>query len=76
MKVALYIEEGWEQIVLTPENDTEKMVLAKLEDSNRTIEIKHGSFYECQGGWQRQGPGNISTMIVLRPRSNTIREEE
>lgn len=76
MKVALYIEEGREQIVLTPENDTEKMVLAKLEDSSRTIEIKHGSFYACQGGWTRHKQSFVgmydnerkddhSTMIVL-----------
>lgn len=78
MKVALYIEEGLEQMVLTPENDTEVMVLAKLEDSSRTIEIKHGSFYECRGGWTRHAPSftdhvygggrqnDKSTMIVLR----------
>lgn len=68
MKVALYIEDGFEQIVLTPESDTEKMVLAKLEDSSRTISITHGSFYECRGGWARYGERakDASTMIVLR----------
>ncbi len=65
MKVALYIEDGLEQIVLTPDSDAEKMVLAKLQDSSRTIEIKHGSFYACRGGWTRQGQNDDSTMIVL-----------
>ena len=76
MKVALYIEEGREQIVLTPENDTEKMVLAKLEDSSRSVEILHGSFFTCQGGWTRYSPSFVepygrerqndhSTMILL-----------
>ena len=31
MKIALYIEDGLEQIVLTPEGDTEKAILGKLE---------------------------------------------
>lgn len=80
MKVALYIEDGLEQIVLTPQNDTETMVLAKLEDSSRSIEIKHGSFYGCRGGWTRYEPAQIepfgrtrsddkSTMIVLRAKA-------
>jgi hypothetical protein len=71
MKVALYIEDGLEQIVLTPENDTERMVLAKLDGSHRSIEIAHGGFYLCQGGWVRHSPyaersSDKSTMIILR----------
>lgn len=84
MKVALYIEDGLEQIVLTPENDTEKMVLQKMQDASRTVEIKHGSFYNCQGGWARYSPAyrdeslgglrdrksDESTMIVLREKAS------
>jgi hypothetical protein len=80
MKIALYIEDGLEQIVLTPETDTEKNILKKLDDGSREISIKHGSFYECQGGWKRHkeafesiyGGGrqnDESTMIVLRSRT-------
>lgn len=78
MKIALYIEDGLEQIVLTPESKVERDILAKLD--NRSIDIKHGSFYECRGGYVRYTPSyrtssmyspserssDESTMIVLR----------
>lgn len=66
MKIALYIEDGLEQIVLTPVGDTEKSILGKLHDGSRALEIRRGSFYECVGGWVRQGQTKDSTMIVLR----------
>ena len=78
MKIALFIEDGLEQIVLTPESDTEKSILAKIHDGSRRLELKRGQFYDCQGGWKRQtdtfpfSPGSTqndrddSTMIVLR----------
>lgn len=69
MKIALYIEDGLEQIVLTPQSDTERAILGKLHDGSRSLEIKRGSFYACVGGWIRQyqqTPTNDSTMIVLR----------
>lgn len=78
MKIALYIEDGLEQIVLTPESDTEKGILGKMHDGSRQMEIKKGEFYQCRGGWVRHGLHTIhtvyshseendeSTMIVLR----------
>ena len=66
MKIALYIEEGFEQIVLTPETETETLILAKLDDETRSISIMSGSFFECRGGWMRNGTEDSSTMIVLR----------
>lgn len=67
MKIALYIEDGLEQIVLTPETPTEKSILEKLDDRRRTLSIKKGSFYGCAGGWVRQQDGgDNSTMLVLR----------
>jgi hypothetical protein len=77
MKIALYIEDGLEQIVLTPESDTEKGILGKLHDGSRNMELKKGSFFRCQGGWMRHGIHEVhslygrsesndeSTMIVL-----------
>lgn len=78
MKIALYIEDGLEQVVLTPESDTEKSILAKIHDGSREISLKRGSFYGCQGGWTRHKTvhrsvydtperDDDSTMIVLRP---------
>jgi hypothetical protein len=76
MKIALYIEDGLEQIVLTPEGDTEKGILGKLHDGSRNLSIRRGEFYACQGGWVRQRSshrigyseaGDLeSTMIVLQ----------
>lgn len=65
MKIALYIEDGLEQIALTPQTDTEKAILGKLHDGSRVLSIKRGSFYQCQGGWVRNGSDDSSTMIVL-----------
>lgn len=79
MKIALYIEDGLEQIVLTPESDTEKAILGKLHDGSRQLSILKGSFFQCKGGWMRHGIHTIhslyghseendeSTMIVMRP---------
>ncbi len=76
MKIALYIEDGLEQLVLTPESSHEKALLGKLGDPSRVMEIKRGSFYETQGGWTRyaisyrspygEDKNDESTMIVLR----------
>jgi hypothetical protein len=80
MKIALYIEDGLEQVVLTPESETEKAILAKIHDGSRDISLKRGTFYGCRGGWTRHrdtysslhgAPENQddSTMIVLKPAS-------
>jgi len=66
MKIALYIEDGFEQIVLTPQTDTEKGLLEKLHSSDIQTNIRRGSFYACQGGFVRQREdGRESTMICL-----------
>ena len=67
MRIALYIEDGLEQIVLTPESETEKGICGKLHDGSRSLEILKGSFYQCRGGWVRNGSDDTSTMIVLKP---------
>ena len=54
VKTALYVEDGVVQIVLTPEKDAEKGVLAILQDELK-VTVYRGSFYSCQGGWVRQG---------------------
>lgn len=66
MKIALYIENGVEQIVLTPDGEFERSLLAKLDAKDRVLTIKHGSFFETNGGWIRHDDGDRSTMIVLR----------
>lgn len=77
MKIALYIEDGLEQIVLTPESDTEDGILGKIHDGTRELSIISGEFYGCQGGYTRHKkqypsvyysdpPNDKSTIIVLR----------
>lgn len=84
MKIALYIEDGLEQIVLTPETKTEDTLLGKLHDGSRDLSIKRGAFYHCNGGWMRQAPiraefrqqdDDCSTMIVLRRRPSQPTEK-
>jgi hypothetical protein len=65
MKIALYITDGYNQIVLTPEGDTEENILCKLHNPNNGMYMRKGSFYKCQGGWVRQGADDNSTIIVL-----------
>lgn len=65
MKIAYYVEEGTEQLVLTPENDYEKQMLSVLDDPAK-IEIHKGSFYTCMGGWVRQGSDAVSRIIVMK----------
>lgn len=73
MKIALYIEDGLEQIVLTPETETEKAILGKLRDKDRSLEILTGDFWVCKGGYIRNDqPSTKSTMIVLREKSEVV----
>ena len=53
MKIAYYLEDGLQQLVLTPETEEEKR-LADLFDKYADLKIYRGSFYSCQGGWVRQ----------------------
>jgi hypothetical protein len=66
MRIALYIENGYEQIVLTPEGDTEKRILEQFHTKGRVMSIKKGGFYHCQGGWVRQSADESSTILTLR----------
>lgn len=68
MKIALYIDDGVEQIVLTPETETERGIVGKLHDGSRGVLVRRGTFYACVGGYTRQGQNSKdeSTIIVLR----------
>ena len=65
VKTAIYIEDGNTQIVLTPDNDWEKTVLAAFTGSAE-IKISRGEFYECGGGWVRQGSDKESVILKLK----------
>lgn len=70
MKTAIYIESGVTQLVLTPETDFEKAALRALDRESQKLTIYRGQFYECQGGWWRQG-GNPDESLILRLNSET-----
>lgn len=78
MKIALYIEDGLHQIVLTPASEHERSILRLLTSKEHALEINHGSFYECRGGWVRfayagyRGEDNDSAMIVLRRKPEAL----
>lgn len=54
MKVAIYIEDGVQQIVLTPETEYEKDVVHGFGRKISRVQVFDGSFYDCRGGWIRQ----------------------
>lgn len=74
MKIALYIEDGLEQIVLTPESDTEKGILGKMHDGSRELDVKKGEFYSCRGGWVRHSSNDTSTFIILKAKQMGVGE--
>jgi len=63
MKTAIYMEDGVLQLVLTPTNEFEKKALANFEPGEARVE--NGSFYECQGGFHRQG-SDRSVILIAR----------
>lgn len=65
MKTAIYFENGKTQIVLTPENDWEKLVLKDIIPRTE-VRVERGSFYECAGGWKRKGSEHESVMLILK----------
>jgi len=80
VKISFYMEDGLEQIVLTPVNEPEQKLLDRIHAEDRELEIKRGSFFDCQGGWKRHGIhyqtsayggsslNDESTILVLRPK--------
>lgn len=55
MKTTLLINDGFTQLVITPESDFEKTSLSLFSSKDVDITIKQGSFYDCYGGWVRYG---------------------
>ena len=53
MKTTLVIQDGVNQIVLTPESDYEKNILNLVNPKDIETTIKVGNFTDCQGGWVR-----------------------
>lgn len=75
MRSALYLENGYTQVVLTPENDFEKAALRAIETSVNELSVKRGEFYHCQGGWAREAywsgsrASYDSLMLIVQPKA-------
>lgn len=65
MKVAIYVENGRTQLVLTPETDWEKQATKSISDNPTNLQVHKGSFYACQGGWIRQGSGLVDDESLM-----------
>jgi len=73
MRSAIFLEDGYTQVVLTPENDFDKAALAAIEKAGGALSIKRGEFYHCQGGWIREPYWNATSpeslmLVVSVPR--------
>ena len=68
MKTAIYIEDGVTQLVLTPEGKYEKDVIKGIGDKIGRVQVFHGSFYGCQGGWTRHAnyPSADDRSLIMR----------
>ena len=66
MKMALYIEDGLNQFVLTPETDTERRLVDELHARRGDIKMHKGSFYGCRGWWTRQGADDSSLILAIK----------
>lgn len=51
MKTAIYIREGRQQIVFTPENEWEKNICKVINGSKGKLSTYIGQFTDVQGGW-------------------------
>lgn len=65
MRVAITIEDGRQQIILTPEGDHEKSCLDQLHAKGIALKVYKGGFYQCQGGWTRRDGQPDSTILVM-----------
>ena len=86
MKCAVVLADGAKQIMLTPENENEKMALKMItEEDDISVEYKEGRFYDdpgklvgynvafCQGGYLRAYEDADSLMLVLRKKETEER---
>ena len=74
MQTAVYIEDGHEQIVLTPETEFEKMIVSKLIKRELGCEIKKESFYHCQGGYLRQSSDDSLIIVPIREKDENTND--
>lgn len=48
MKIAIYIEDGLSQLVLTPQTKYEEAIIKTIRRGDQNVTISSGSFYEAR----------------------------
>lgn len=88
MKVSLIISEKAKQVMLTPEDESEKLALKMISSGNDIeVAVKDGRFHSglrpagyeidmCQGGYLRAWDSEDSIMLVLTPKNPEASEEK
>ncbi len=70
MKTAIYIEDGFQQVVLQAEDTFEQNVLKAIQERSNEVEFFYGSFSTCEGGWirrYREDESSDSLMLFIKP---------
>lgn len=65
MRSAIYIDNRRTQIILTPENEADKAALTFVREQGKSITVKRGSAYYCNGGWVRIGDRGEDASVML-----------
>ena len=72
MKIAIYIEDGTVQLVITPESEFEKSAVKMLVGKPAEVKLFAGSFFDCRGGWVRQSPYYPSSVYGSTPEDQSL----
>lgn len=64
MITTILIKEGRKQLILDPETEADKVAVEMFKNANPES-VNVGSFYDCQGGWTRQGLEKDQLIIVF-----------
>lgn len=72
MKVAIYLADGVEQIILTPERPMERVMLDRLFEAPRNIRHIRGDFEMTGDGYARKAGTNNSLIFVVEPTPSEV----
>ena len=69
MKTILLTKEKRKEIVFTPETEFEEKLIELFGEGLKEAKIYLGEFYDCQGGWLREGNSKNSLIVVFDEKS-------
>lgn len=65
MRIAFYCDNNKKEIILTPEDNNERLLLDQIKVGQQRMNIYKGGFYLCNGGWMREGTGERESIIFV-----------